>query len=199
MCWVGEDGMRFYAYGASPTHDNTRARRQAELHASKKRRDGIARRMFSFRFPESVVAARSVSELRGMEGIRVRDLYAEMGREFGVTWKGRDYNPNNWSLADNINRAISAANASLYAVCTAVVCSMGYLPQLGFVHSGGTLPFVYDIADLYKPETTLPAAFLATSQNADATTDYVLALLKERIEACRLLRRMPREIEELLS
>ena len=58
---------------------------------------------------------------------------------------------------------------------------------------------MYDIADLYKPETTLPAAFLATSQNADATTDYVLALLKERIEACRLLRRMPREIEELLS
>ena len=133
-----------------------------------------------------------------MEGRRVKGLYEEMGRRYGVTWKGRQYDKSNWHLADNINRAVSAANAALYALTTAVVCSMGYLPQLGFIHLGGTLPFVFDIADMYKPETTLPAAFHAVSLDPDADEKQVLSLLKIKIEDVRLLRRMPRDISELL-
>ena len=107
-------------------------------------------------FPGVDVQSRSINELRGMEGLRVRARYAELGQEYGVTWKGRDYDKSNWNLADNINRALSAANASLYAVCAAVCCSLGYLPSLGFVHDGGTLPFIYDVADLYKEVTVVP-------------------------------------------
>jgi CRISPR-associated protein Cas1 len=122
-----------------------------------------------------------------------------MGSRFGVTWKGRNYNPANWQLADNVNRAVSSANAALYAICTAVITSMGYLPQLGFVHSSGTLPFVFDIADMYKPETTLSAAFQAISINPEATEKEVLTLLKIKIEECRLMRRIPEDIQELLT
>ena len=134
-----------------------------------------------------------------MEGNRVKALYAEMGQKYGVTWKGRNYNPDNWHLADNINRAVSAANASLYALCTAIICSMGYLPQLGFIHSSGTLPFVFDIADIYKPETTLEAAFHALSLNPNADEKDVLVLLKRNIEEKKLLQRIPKDIEELLA
>ncbi|MFA6108509.1 MAG: type I-E CRISPR-associated endonuclease Cas1e [Candidatus Latescibacterota bacterium] len=199
VCWVGEEGMRFYAFGDTPTHDNERARQHAILHTRPGKREEIARRMFARRFPEEDVSRCSVAELRGMEGRRVKALYEELGRQYGVTWKGRDYDPTHWSLADNINRAISASNAALYALTTAVVCSMGYLPQLGFIHVGGTLPFVFDIADLYKPETTLPAAFHAVSLNPDADEKQALSLLKQKIEAVRLLARMPQDIQELLS
>lgn len=199
VCWVGEEGRRFYAFGDTPTHDNERARQQAALHARPRQRDEIARRMFLRRFPDADVAGCSVPSLRGMEGRRVKALYEEMGRQYGVTWKGRDYDPSNWNLADDINRAVSAANAALYALTTAVVCSMGYLPQLGFIHVGGTLPFVYDIADLYKPETTLPAAFHAVSLRPDADEKQTLTLLKRKIEDVRLLARMPQDIQELLS
>jgi CRISPR-associated protein Cas1 len=199
VCWIGQEGMRFYAFGVAPTHDNTRARRQADLHASPKQRMEIARRMFARRFPEAVARERKIQDLRGMEGERVRALYAELGRKYGVTWKGRNYNPNNWDLADNINQAVSAANASLYALCTAVICSLGYLPQLGFIHSGGTLPFVFDIADLYKHETTLEAAFHAVSLNPEAASKDVLRLLKLKIEETRLVRRIPEDIEAILA
>ncbi len=156
-------------------------------------------RMFVQRFPGIDVQARSVTELRGMEGLRVRSRYAELGQQFGVTWKGRDYDKSNWNLADNVNRALSAANASLYALCAAVVCSLGYLPALGFVHDGGTLPFIYDVADLYKEITSLPAAFHAIRQNPNDQGELVRAMLKERVEQERLLQRMPKNLEELFA
>lgn len=199
VCWVGSDGLRFYAMGVAPTHDNERARRQAQVHASTQKRTAVAKRMFERRFPAEVVAATSVLELRGMEGKRVKALYAELGTKYGVTWKGRNYNPMNWDLADGINRGVSAANASLYALCTAVICSMGYLPQLGFVHDGGTLPFVYDIADLYKAETSLEAAFRALAVDPEADEKAVLTVLKELVEQTRLMTRMPKDIEDLLQ
>lgn len=199
VCWIGEDGLRFYAFGIAPNHDNAMARRHAVAYANKKRRTEIARRMFARRFRDIDVSRHSVDELRGLEGVRVRAQYAELGRRFGVTWKGRDYDTSDWYLADHINRALSSANASLYAVCSAVICSLGFLPTLGFIHEGGRLPFVYDVADLYKDETSFPAAFEAVRQDPVDGARLSRAVLKEKIEEVRLLQRMPKELEELFQ
>lgn len=199
VCWIGEDGMRFYAFGLAPNHTNDMPRLHAAAWADKKRRTDIARRMFRLRFPDLDVESRSVTELRGMEGLRVRALYAEMGLQHGVTWKGRNYDKSNWDMADGINKALSATNASLYALCAAVCCSLGYLPSLGFVHDSGTLPFIYDVADLYKHLTSIPAAFQAIRQQPDDDGDLARKLLKERIEAEKLLQRMPKDLETLLA
>jgi CRISPR-associated protein Cas1 len=153
--------------------------------------------MFLMRFPEVDVAGRSIQELRGMEGLRVRALYAKFGEEFGVTWKGRNYDRSNWEISDNINRALSAA--SVYALVSAVVCSLGYLPSLGFVHDGGTLPFIYDVADLYKHETSIPAAFLAVRKDPGDSGELVRTILKERIEEQRILRRIPKDLAALFG
>lgn len=200
VAWVGQEGMRFYAFGVSPTHDNERARYHAAVHAVKAKRAEVARRMFVMRFAgEEAVEGRSIKTLRGMEGKRVKALYAELGAKYGVTWKGRNYDTSNWAVSDGVNRAVSAANASLYALTTSIVCSMGYLPQLGFIHAAGTLPFVFDIADIYKPETTLEAAFQTLAINPKATEKDVLVRLKQLIEQTRLLYRMPRDIQKLLD
>jgi len=199
VCWIGEDCMRFYAFGLTPNHTNDMPRKHAALWADKKKRAEIARRMFVLRFPDLDVQAHSVPELRGMEGLRVRTKYAELGQLYGVTWKGRDYDKSNWNIADGINRALSAANASLYAVCAAVCCSLGYLPSLGFVHDAGTLPFIYDVADLYKEITSMPAAFQAIRQKPDDKGELTRQLLKERIEAEKLLQKMPKDLETLIQ
>jgi len=199
VCWIGEDGMRFYAFGITPNHDNSMPRKHAAAWADKKKRADIARRMFARRFSGVDVQAYSVTELRGMEGLRVRAKYAELGQQYGVTWKGRNYNKSNWNLADNINRALSVANASLYALCAAVLCSLGYVPSLGFIHEGGMLPFVYDVADLYKEVITLPVAFQAICQDPDDRGELVRTLLKERVEQEKLLQRIPKDLEELLA
>jgi CRISPR-associated protein Cas1 len=199
VCWVGAEGMRFYAFGTTPTHDNANARHQAAVHAHRARRTEVARRMFRRRFPGQDIGGTTIKQLRGMEGKRIKALYMQFGREYGISWRGRNYNPECWELADHINRAVSAANASLYALTTAVVCSLGYLPQLGFVHSAGTMPFVFDMADLYKPETTLPAAFAAVANDPEASLADVVSRLKSHIEEANLLARMPRDIAELLT
>ena len=199
VCWVGEDGLRFYAVGVGATHDNERARHQAELAVPSAKRDAVARRMFNLRFADVDVSGVALKELRGMEGHRMKALYADLGIKYGVTWKGRNYNPDNWDLADNINRAISAANAALYSLTMAVVCGLGYLPELGFIHTTSMQAFVLDMADIYKPETSLPAAFETVGLKPDATSDDVITRLKFHIEDRRLLQRLPKDIETLLE
>lgn len=197
--WMGEDGMRFYSFGITPNHDNSMARVHAAAWATKKSREEIARRMFRFRFEDVEVDSATVKQLRGMEGQRVKREYTKFGIEYGVTWKGRDYKQNNWNLADGINRALSAANASLYSLTAAVACSMGFIPQLGFVHEAGTLPFIYDVADLYKHETSWPAAFQALSQQSNDDGTLTRKLLKRRIEETRLLQSMPKDLKKLFE
>lgn len=199
ICWTGADCLRFYAFGLAPNHTNEMPRLHAAAWADKKRRTQIARRMFRMRFPDLAVEGHSVTELRGMEGLRVRTLYAQLGLEHGVTWKGRNYDRSNWDVSDSINRALSAANASLYALVAAVVCSLGYVPSLGFVHDGGTLPFIYDVADLYKHLTSIPAAFLAARQDPSDDGEPVRTLLKERVEEQRILQRIPKDLAVLFD
>ncbi len=199
VCWTGEEVMRFYAFGLAPNHDNNMPRLHAAAWADKKQRAQIGRRMFKMRFPDLDVESRSIAELRGMEGLRVRTLYAQFGLQYGVTWKGRNYDKSNWNMADGINRALSVANASLYALCAAVCCSLGYLPSLGFIHDGGTLPFIYDVADLYKHLTSIPAAFMAIRQKPDDDGELTRKLFKQRVEEEKLLQRMPKDLETLLA
>jgi CRISP-associated protein Cas1 len=199
LCWIGVDGLHFYSFGVAPTHDNSRARHQAAIHGSRSRRTEVARRMFQMRFAGEEVSNVPINTLRAMEGKRVKALYAELGAKYGVTWKGRRYDQSDWDLADGINRAISAANAALYALTTAIVCSMGYLPQLGFVHSAGVLPFVFDMADIYKPETTLEAAFQALAIDPNAGEDAVIGRLKALLEERRVVKRLPLDIDKLLE
>ena len=44
-------------------------------------------------------------------------------------------------------------------MCHAAIVAAGYSAGLGFIHTGKMLSFVYDVADLYKTETTVPLAF----------------------------------------
>jgi CRISPR-associated protein Cas1 len=99
VCWIGEEGMRFYAAGVTPNSDNSQARRHVAAYADRKKRDEIARRMFLQRFPQETVEAHNLNALRGMEGLRVRAKYAELGEKYGVTWKGRNYDNSRWDLA----------------------------------------------------------------------------------------------------
>jgi CRISP-associated protein Cas1 len=199
LFWMGEEGMRFYSFGIQPNHDNSMAREHAAAWGNKKQKEDIARAMFRFRFEDVEVSSSTIQQLRGMEGRRVKFTYERLGIEHGITWKGRDYNAQNWQLADGINRALSAANSSLYALTAAVCLSMGFIPQLGFVHDAGTLPFIYDVADLYKHETSWPAAFAAIRQNPQDDGTLARLLLKEKVEAVKLFQRMPRDLVKMFQ
>src|SRR5262249_38671434 len=151
--------VKLYAHSTGGTFSARRLLHQARLASDARLRQGVAVRMFARRFPGEDLAGKTLEQIRGMEGLRVRAAYTAIAAEFGLAWEGRDYDQDNWCAASPANRALSAANACLYGVCHAAVVSAGYSAGVGFIHTGKLLSFVYDVADFYKTELTVPLAF----------------------------------------
>lgn len=164
VAWVGEEAVRSYAFGMGKSRSARHLLHQAAMVSDEEKRLRVVRRMYEMRFEGELDPGLTLQQIRGKEGARVRDAYAEMAQLTGVAWTGRDYERGNFAKATPVNRALSTANACLYGVCHAAIVAAGYSPGLGFIHTGKMLSFVYDVADLYKTDFSLPAAFLAASE-----------------------------------
>ena len=199
LAWTGQDGVRLYAASIGDTYSSRRFIRQAKLVSDERSRLEVAWRMYRFRFKETIPGTISLESIRGMEGIRVRKAYAKAADQYGVEWKGRKYDQNNWNAGDPINRALSAANACLYGVCHAGILSAGYSAALGFIHTGKMLSFVYDIADLYKTELTIPVAFRVTSREPTELERAVRMECRQAFHESRLMERLLPDITEVLN
>lgn len=200
--WCGENGTRFYAAGIGETRSARNLLRQAHMCMDADSHLKVAVRMYQIRFPHTKTDGMTLQQLRGMEGIRVRKAYDLASRTTGVKWRKRTYKSENWQAADAINRALSEANAMLYGLCHAAIVSLGYSPGLGFIHTGKQLSFVYDIADLYKVETTIPEAFAAVNTAPKPTDDLSKAVrlqCRARFANAKLLSRIPKDIAWLLN
>jgi len=141
----------------------------------------------------------TIQQIRGREGIRVRESYARASRETSVAWHGRSYKSANWAAADPINRALSCANSCLYGICHAAIVSAGYSPALGFIHTGKVLSFVYDIADLYKADLTTPVAFQAVAESTVGLESRVRRTCRDAFHEQHLLQRIVPDIDWVLS
>jgi CRISPR-associated protein Cas1 len=159
----------------------------------------VVRRMYGYRFKETLANKLSLQQIRGKEGVRVRETYQRLSIEYGVPWNGRQYDRNRWESADPINKALSAANAALYAVVLAGLHSLGYSPSLGFIHTGKQLSFVYDIADLVKTETSLPAAFEAAASGESKVESRARKILRDRCCHERLQDRLTKAVPALFN
>lgn len=199
VCWVGEESVRFYAHGTGETRSARNLERQAMAWANEELRLQVVRRLYAFRFPEALDESLSLEQIRGKEGVRVRDGYATAAKAAGVRWRGRNYDRNDWNRADLLNRALSAGNACLYGVCHAAIVSMGFSPGLGFLHTGKQLSFVYDVADLYKVDTVVPVAFATVAASPDDVEKRVRHGLRDRFRETRLLQRVARDLNRLFD
>lgn len=199
VLWMGENGVRFYAQGLGETRSSRRLLHQARLCSDPQLRLKVVRRLYEMRFPESLDPDLTLQQIRGREGIRVREAYARASRETGVEWSGRTYRREDWYSADPVNRALSSANSCLYGVCHAAIVSAGYSPALGFIHTGKMLSFVYDIADLYKADITFPIAFGEAASGSDKLESRVRRACRDKFHEERMLQRIVPDIEKALS
>lgn len=199
VCWCGEHGVRLYAHGTGGTHSASRLLRQVEVWADQDLRLVVIGRMYRMRFSEEIPARTTLESIRAMEGYRVRSSYQELALRFGVEWKGRNYDQRAWENADPLNRALSAANSCLYGICHAAILAGGYSPAIGFVHTGKQLSFVYDIADLYKTELTIPIAFEVVAEGNDDVERRARIRCRDLFHEKRLLRRVLPDIAEVLD
>jgi len=159
LVWCGEAGVRLYSAGQPGGARADRLLWQAQLALDEAARLRVVRKMYQLRFKEDAPARRSVDQLRGLEGARVREMYRALAGMHGVHWTRRHYDPASLSAGDLANQCLSAATACLYGVCEAAILAAGYAPAIGFLHTGKPQSFVYDIADIVKFETVVPAAF----------------------------------------
>lgn len=199
VLWTGEDGMRLYAQGLGETRKAFHLLRQAELVCDRQKREEVVRRMYAKRFGEVLDPELRLPQIRGMEGARVRAAYAEASQTYGVPWQGRLYDRKSWGNADTINRALSAANALLNGICHAGIVAGGYSPALGFIHTGRMLSFVYDVADLYKTEITIPVAFATVAESEQHAEKRVRQACRQKFHEAKLLERILKDIDELLG
>jgi CRISPR-associated protein Cas1 len=198
VVWVGERGVRYYAHGRSLTHSSHLLVEQAALVSNTRSRLAVARAMYQMRFPGEDVSRLTMQQLRGREGSRVRSVYRKMARETGVVWNGREYDPDDFSAGTPVNKALSAAHACLYGVTHSVIVALGCSPGLGFVHTGHERSFVYDIADLYKADITIPISFEVAAQEPDDIGAVTRRTVRDAIADGHILERMTRDIRFLL-
>lgn len=199
VCWVGEHGVRMYAAGLGPSRGAGLIMRQAFLVTRTPERLAVARRMYGMRFPGEDVSGATMQQLRGREGARVKKIYRAESERTGVEWSSRKYKAGDaFAAGDDINRALSAAHACLYAVSHAAIVGVGASPALGFVHTGGAMSFVLDVADLYKAEFSIPVAFdlVAAGRAEESEVRYAM---REKFRDGGLMKRVVADVIDLLG
>lgn len=199
LTWVGEGGVRLYSAGQPGGARSDKLLYQARLALSEKGRLEVVREMYRRRFQEEPPANRSIDQLRGIEGVRVKKLYQLFAKSHGVPWKGRRYDPEDWDDSDLPNKCLSAATACLYGVTEAAILAAGYAPAIGFIHHGKPLSFVYDIADIYKFDTVVPLAFRIAAQSPTHPDRAVRIACRDSFRESHLLARIIPDIEEILA
>ncbi|MCW5982843.1 MAG: type I-E CRISPR-associated endonuclease Cas1 [Bryobacteraceae bacterium] len=199
VMWCGEEAVRFYAVGMGETRSSRNLLAQARLWADPASRLAVVMRMYRMRFDEPLPDDLTLQQLRGREGIRIRQVYANASRDSGIAWEGRSYRTSNWRSADPVNRALSCANSCLYGLCHAAIVSAGFSPALGFIHTGKMLSFVYDIADLYKTEVSIPVAFAVAKESSTAIEIRARKACRDAFHSTRLLERIVPDIHSALG
>lgn len=199
LVWVGEAGVRLYSAGQPGGARSDKLLYQASLALDPKARLAVVRKMFALRFGEEPPAKRGIDQLRGIEGARVRKLYELFAAKYRIKWKGRRYDPKEWSSGDIVNRCLSSATACLYGVTEAAVLAAGYAPAIGFLHTGKPRSFVFDIADVFKFETVVPVAFKVASGNPSDPEGQVRRGCRDMFRQTRLLKKIIPAIEDILS
>ncbi|MFN7474352.1 MAG: type I-E CRISPR-associated endonuclease Cas1e [Burkholderiales bacterium] len=199
LVWIGEAGVRLYSAGQPGGARADRLLYQAKLALDPDLRLMVVRKMYALRFGEDPPQRRSVEQLRGIEGARVRETYKRIAAKYGVEWKARNYDVSDWDKGDLPNRCLSSATSCLYGIVEASVLAAGYAPAIGFIHTGKPLSFVYDVADVYKFETVVPVAFRIAAKKPHNPEQQVRIACRDMFRESRLLEKLIPGIEEMLA
>lgn len=201
VIWVGERGVRYYANGRSLAHSTKLLEKQAKLVSNTRTRLKVARKMYAMRFKNEDVSKLTMQQLRGREGSRIRKVYRDLSKKYQVQWDGRDYKIDDFDASNDVNKALSSANVCLYGLCHSIIVALGMSPGLGFVHTGHDKSFVYDIADLYKADLTIPLAFelAANEEKEDEIGKLARLKLRDKLVDGKIMQQIVKDLQYLMD
>jgi CRISPR-associated protein Cas1 len=103
------------------------------------------------------------------------------------------------NYGDASNLCLSTANNCLYGICHSAILSLGYSTAIGFIHEGHQTSFVFDIADLYKVEVSIPIAFSCVSEDNNKSMNNTRIKMRDYFNDNKFLKRVVNDIEDILS
>lgn len=198
VAWCGENLRRFYAMAHADTRSSKNLLIQAKACMDDELHMQVVQKMYNLRFSNiSITNNLSLQQLRGLEGVRMRTTYQTCAKHYGVKWNGK-ISGHGTSAPDDVNLCLNYINSLLYALCSAVINSLGFNCALGLIHVGHIESFVFDVADLYKAEIVIPNAFEVASKKQkgiiyDMYTDCRV-LFRESLVKCDIVKRMIKDI-----
>lgn len=198
IVWVGEDGLYFYSFGVTVNESCKTSILHSKLFSDPVNKLNVAKKMFSYRFPNEDISSSTLESLMGVEGYRVRNQYKQLAEKYEITWAFRNTNGIYGIEVDALNLSLNVLNYSLYCICLSVCLSMGYIPALGFVHSDGKIPFIYDIADLFKHDLTIPVAFETYSNVNKFNQSLLFENFAIKCKEYKLLSKLPKILNEII-
>lgn len=199
VVWTGEAGIKYYCSGRALNRSSTLLCQQAKCVTVPKLHMQVVKKMYSLRYPDEDLTGLTLQQLRGKEGSRVRKEYSKQAKKWNIQWSGRNYDSNDYFDSDPVNQSLSTANACLYGLVYAVVAALGLSPGLGFIHVGNERSFLYDIADLYKAEFTIPLAFQIAAESSEHVPSRTRHAIRDKFYHSDLLERIVKDIKYVLS
>ncbi len=198
IIWVGESATRVYSAGMPHTNHSDKIILQSKLFLDAGSRLKVVREMFKRTFKEEAPDNRSVEQIRGIEGGKVKGKYKEIAGKYGINWNTR-INSGEWGSIDPINRGISVGNSCLYGVAEAAIISSGYSTAIGFMHAGNQKSFVYDVADIYKFDTVVPMVFELIKESPEDIERRTRHNCRDVFKKENILGRIVQDIEDILN
>ncbi|MBO8202702.1 type I-E CRISPR-associated endonuclease Cas1 [Streptomyces smyrnaeus] len=194
---TGSGGVRCYSATTSDALTTRWLEHQVHQWSAPERRLAVARQMYLKRFNVPVPPTTPLDKLRGLEGQRVKALYKHLTQQHRIGRFKRNYDPASWDDQDPVNLALSSANTCLYGIVHAALVALGCSTALGFVHQGKQHAMVYDIADLYKADLTIPLAF--SLHNSPHPEAMARRSFREGLRLYKLLPKIVADIQSLLA
>ena len=132
VVWCGESASRFYAVGMGETRSSDQLLLQAKACMNDELHMHVVRRMYLRRFSDMDCSGMTLQQIRGLEGIRVREAYRQFAQQYGVEWRKRDYKTTAWEDSNPINQALSIANTRSLQHLSGGHCFTGIFNRSGF-------------------------------------------------------------------
>ncbi|AKN59548.1 subtype I-E CRISPR-associated endonuclease Cas1 [Corynebacterium pseudotuberculosis] len=192
VLFTGGGGVQAYSLSTPLTSSARWAIAQARLASNEAKQRTAARILYKRQLGIEEIEADSIAVMRGIEGRTIRNLYKRLSAKYKIKNFKRDTN-----ATDPVNTNLNLGNSILYGCAASACAALGINPALGIIHRGDIRSLLFDLADLYKPTLTIPAAFKCANNDDDGSE--FRRLVRSEIVKQDLLKNMIHIMMEILA
>lgn len=179
--FTGGNGIPLHTSATPLTNSSKWALAQAQVVSNHTEAKKVAKKFYTKQFGIDSFEG-SITQMRGIEGSLVKKSYKLNANKYAVKNFKRDT-----KSEDNVNKSLNIMNGILYGVSASAVSALSMNPALGIIHRGNISSFLFDLADLYKINTSIPLSFQLAHEDPDNIMKLSRYKIRETIHDEKIL------------